>query len=126
MTIIHPSSPHQFVNFGSFLNWAHGLFGYIGPGRVNFLPFKGKSPFLSSQAAPFFSFAKMKKSLLPVHMTRAIVVLPLDATRRYSTPLDATRRHLTPLDAAPLHYDVTITMLICNAYSNNKIFTYKR
>jgi hypothetical protein len=41
----------------------------------NFLPFKGKSPFLSSQAAPFFSFAKGKKYLLqrnPAHMTRAI------------------------------------------------------
>jgi hypothetical protein len=42
----------------------------------NFLPFKGESPFLSSQAAPFFSFAKGIYSLLqrnPAHMTRAIV-----------------------------------------------------
>jgi hypothetical protein len=51
-----------------------------GPCHIsgNFLPFKGKSPFLSSQAAPFFSFAKGKKSLLqrnPAHMTRAIVFL---------------------------------------------------
>jgi hypothetical protein len=44
----------------------------------NFLPFKGKSPLLSSQAAPFFSFVKGKKSLLqrnPAHMTRANVCI---------------------------------------------------
>jgi hypothetical protein len=42
----------------------------------NFLPFKGKSHSLSSQAVRFFSFAKGKKSLLqrnPAHMTRVII-----------------------------------------------------
>jgi hypothetical protein len=44
----------------------------------NFLPFKGKSPLLSSQAAPFFSFAKGIFSLLqrnPAHMTRAFIII---------------------------------------------------
>jgi hypothetical protein len=42
-----------------------------------FLPIKGKSYSLSSQAAQFFSFAKGKKSLLqrnPAHMTRANII----------------------------------------------------
>jgi hypothetical protein len=46
-------------------------------GSGNFLPFKGKSHSLTSQAAWFFSFVKGKKSLLqrnPAHMTRAIVL----------------------------------------------------
>jgi hypothetical protein len=51
---------------------------FNGPCHVsgNFLPFKGKSHSLSSQAARFFSFAKGKKSLLQrnlAHMSRAIV-----------------------------------------------------
>jgi hypothetical protein len=46
----------------------------------NFLPFKGKSQSLSSQAARFFSIAKGKKSRLqrnPAHMTRANVFVTL-------------------------------------------------
>jgi hypothetical protein len=54
----------------------------IGPCHVsgNFLPFKGKSRSLSSQAARFFSFAKGIFPLLqrnPAHMTPAIVTVNL-------------------------------------------------
>jgi hypothetical protein len=49
----------------------------IGPCHAsgNFLPFKGKSHSLSSQAVRFFSFAKEEKNLLqrnPAHMTQTI------------------------------------------------------
>jgi hypothetical protein len=66
-------SCHQIVHKILLLRTNNGTCHVSG----NFLPFKGKSHSLSSQAAPFFSFTKGIFPLLqrnPAHMTRAIII----------------------------------------------------